>query len=174
MHRPVALSLGLGLVALPVLAQPQGGSGKPIVQSGCQQGQCWESQVLGIHLEQQSPQGKLYRVTMGRRSWPLEGKPPAQFSQRTQDYLYCSRTRPAFIFRNPTGAGYLAHLLNPGGEFFGYNQNAYPIYWGVCHGVYNQDVFSPAMTQKAKRLGYSLNLPSDQIALPRLVDFLER
>ncbi|APB33384.1 hypothetical protein GlitD10_1064 [Gloeomargarita lithophora Alchichica-D10] len=174
MNLTVLIPIGLLFVALPVLAQPQGGGVKPIVQSDCRQGQCWESQVLGTRLEQQTPQGRLYQVTVGRRSWPMDGKPPAQLGERSQDYVYCSRTRPAFIFRNPAGAGYLAHLLNPGGESFGYNQNAYPVYWGVCHSVYNQDVFSPAMTQKAKQLGYPLNLSSDQIGLPRVADILQR
>jgi len=166
------ISISLLSVAVPVVAQPQGG--KPIVQSGCRQGECWESQVLGTRLAQKTPRGQLYQITVGRRSWPMDGKPPSQFAVRSQDYVYCSRTRPAHIFRNPAGAGYLAHLLNPGGEAFGYNQNAYPVYWGVCHGIYNQDVFRPAMTQKAKQLGYPLNLPSEQIALPRVVDILER
>ncbi|MEN9217308.1 MAG: hypothetical protein Q6K90_08290 [Gloeomargarita sp. HHBFW_bins_162] len=157
-----------------IAAQPQGGGVKPIVQSDCRQGECWESQVLSTQLEQHTPQGKLYRVTVGRRSWPMDGKPPAQFQERTQDYVYCSRTRPAYIFANPGGKGYLAHLLNPGGEYFGYNQSSYPVYWGVCHGVYNQDVFTPAMAQKAKQLGYSLKLSSQQISLNRAADILKR
>ena len=168
------ISISLLSVAVPVVAQPQSGGVKPIVQSGCRQGQCWESQVLGTRLVQKTPRGELYQITVGRRSWAMGGKPPSQFAERSQDYVYCSRTRPAYIFPNPAGGGYLAHLLNPGGEAFGYNQNAYPVYWGVCHGIYKQDVFSPAMTQKAKQLGYSLNLTSDQIPLLRVVDILER
>ncbi|MEN9244431.1 MAG: hypothetical protein Q6K81_06000 [Gloeomargarita sp. DG02_5_bins_242] len=145
-----------------------------MVQSDCRQGECWETQVLARQLQHQSPQGQLYRITTVRRSWPLDGKPPAQFQERFQSYVYCSRTRPASIFAHPSGKGYLAHLLNPGGEYFGYNQNAYPVYWGVCHGIYDQDVFSPAMTQKAKQLGYSLKLPSEQIELQRVTDILQR
>ena len=170
----VVVSFGLLLVALPAVAQPQSGGVRPIVQSGCRQGECWEMQVLGIRLERKTPRGQLYRIVVGRRSWPMDGKPPSQFAERSQDYVYCSRTRPAYIFRDPTGSGYLAHLLNPGGEYFGYNQHSYPVYWGVCHGIYSQDVFSPAMTRKAKQLGYPLNLPSQQITLARVTDILNR
>jgi hypothetical protein len=167
--------VGLMVMALPAVAQPRSRGVKPIVQSGCRQGECWEMQVLGIRLERKTPRGQLYRIVVGRRSWPMDGKPPSQFAERSQDYVYCSRTRPAYIFRDPTGSGYLAHLLNPGGEYFGYNQHSYPIYWGVCHGISNLEVvFSPAMTQKAKQLGYPLNLPSQQITLVRATDILKR
>ncbi|MCS7226840.1 MAG: hypothetical protein NZ821_07610 [Gloeomargarita sp. SKYB31] len=173
--RATVIGMVWGLyLGLPVLAQPQGAGVRPIVQTGCRQGECWETQVLATRLERRTPQGLLYRVTVGRRFWPEGSQPPNQFQERTQDYVYCSRTRPAYIFANPTGKGYLAHLLNPGGEYFGYNQNSYPVYWGVCHGIYNRDVFSPAMAQKAKQLGYSLKLPSDQITLARPADILQR
>ncbi len=172
----VLVSLVVAGGVLPVAAQPQAKGVKPLmVQSGCRQEECWEMQVLGIRLAQKTAQGQLYQITVGRRFWPIEGQPPRQFTERSQDYVYCSRTRPAYIFRDPAGPGYVAHLLNPGGDYFGYNQNSYPVYWGVCHGIANPDVvFSPAMTQKAKQLGYPLNLPSQQIILRRATDILKR
>jgi hypothetical protein len=84
------ISISLLSVAVPVVAQPQSGGVKPIVQSGCRQGQCWESQVLGTRLVQKTPRGELYQITVGRRSWAMGGKPPSQFAERSQDYVYCS------------------------------------------------------------------------------------
>lgn len=128
--------------------------------------------MLAKRLEQQTRQGQLYRLTMGRRSWMEGSQLPAGFSERTQDYVYCSRTRPAYIFADPGGKGYIAHLLNPGGATFGYNQASHNLYWQVCHGVNPQR--EPDLARKARQLGYSLQLPSNQITLARPRDILQR
>ncbi|MCS6781784.1 MAG: hypothetical protein RMI89_02820 [Gloeomargarita sp. SKYBB_i_bin120] len=170
--RAVVIGLvGLWSLGLPALAQPQGGRGKPILYTTCRQGQCVQTQVLSVRLEQQTPQGRLYRVTVGQRTWMEDKSPPASFQTRRQEYAYCSRTRPAYIFGNP--GNYTAHLLDPvNGPRAMSHYASYVLYWGVCHGVTDPD--TPALAEKAIQLGYSPKLPEGQITLARPQDILKR
>ncbi|PSF33891.1 hypothetical protein C7H19_19400 [Aphanothece hegewaldii CCALA 016] len=55
---------------------------------------------------------------------------------------------------------------------FSNDSDNYPIYWATCHNFIGPDFFSLEMTERARQLGYSLNLPSEQIELKDVLDIL--
>lgn len=133
-------------------------------------GECWESKFLGKAVLKKGLDGTLYEVKTASRSWPMDSQPSSSFEPPRVSYVYCSTTKPAYIFK--VDDIIYAHRLNLGGEYFGYNQSDYPIYWATCHDSFGPDFFSDEMTERAKKLGYSLDLPSEQIELKDVLDIL--
>ena len=92
--------------------------------------------------------------------------------------MFCSTSRPAYIFQHPDfysskggASNYLAHLLNPDGQsFYGYNRPSYSIYWATCHSLVGPNFFSPEMVTKSIELGYPGNLHEEQIQLGHPLD----
>jgi len=161
---PLTISLSVLSAAMPAFAEL-------ILPGRCHMGRCWEHKFLKKTLLEKGRDGKLYAVELAGRSWPTESKPPATFEPPQTSYVYCSTTRPAYIFEIE-GKNY-AHLLNPGGDWFGYNVSDYPVYWATCHNVIGPDFFSKAMKSRATQLGYSMNLPSEQLELNNVRDILK-
>lgn len=160
---PVATLFSVLFIALPASAEL-------ILSQWCRQGYCGETKYLGKTLVQQGQNGALYAVELARRSYPMDSTPPATFEPSETSYIYCSTSRPAYIF--VADDTIYAHLLNPGGDWYGYNAGDYPIYWATCHNFVGPDFFSPEMTNRAIRLGYPLNLESDQIELNNVLDIM--
>ncbi|MBE7383077.1 MAG: hypothetical protein F6J95_016895 [Leptolyngbya sp. SIO1E4] len=145
-------------------------SGELILPGRCHMGICWDQKFLGKALIDQSANGKLYEVELAFRSWPMESEPPNTFETPDTSYVFCSTDRPAYIFESD--GTYFAHLLNPGGDWYGYNVSDYPVYWATCHNFVGPNFFSEEMTNRAIQLGYSLDLPSDQIELTNVRDIM--
>lgn len=162
------LLLITGVLASVLLAQPA--SADIVLPQKCQMGQCGDSKFIRKDLLREGPNGALYSVKLASRSWQMDSEPPANFGQPEVNYVYCSTTRPSRIFKD--GAIYYAHLLNPGGDWFGYNASDYPVYWATCHNFVGPDFFSEEMTSRAIKLGYPLNLPSDQIELSNVLEIM--
>lgn len=134
-----------------------------ILPGRCHMGQCWDNKFVSKSLLKTSNNGELYSVKIASRSWSIDSQPPDNFGQVEMSYVYCSRTKPAYIFNSDNT--YYAHLLNPGGDWYGYNQSDYPIYWATCHNFVGPNFFSEEMTSRAIKLGYPLNLSSEQVEL---------
>ncbi|OUC13019.1 MAG: hypothetical protein B0A82_19190 [Alkalinema sp. CACIAM 70d] len=166
------LKLLAGMMGLtPVLLSAQATLASPILPGRCHMGTCWDSQFISKTVVDKTDRGTLYRVQIAHRSWPMESDPSDNFGEPQTNYVLCSTQKPAYIFESD-GTVY-AHLLNPGGDWFGYNQGDYPVYWATCHNFVGPNFFSDEMTEKARSLGYPLDLPSDQIELTKVTDILE-
>jgi hypothetical protein len=137
-------------------------------------GYCWDQKLSKKRLVQKFRFGTLYSIELASRSWKFQSQPPDTFEPSRTSYVYCSTTRPAFIFqldRNPNQ--YYAHFLNPGGEWYGYNVSSYPVYWETCHQFSAKDFRNDNMRRRALQLGYSLRLKTEQRELNNLRDFLK-
>jgi len=100
-------------------------------------GMCWEQKFLKKTLLEKGKNGTLYLAELASRSWRVETKPPATFNPSKTNYVYCSKSRPTFIFESD--GKYITHLLNPGGDWYGYNVSDYPVYWTTCHKFVIED-----------------------------------
>lgn len=161
----LSTSLTIIFIALPAFAEL-------ILPGRCpHMGMCWENKFLKKTLLEKGRDGTLYSVELAGRSWRIESQPPDTFEPTRTSYVYCSKTRPAFIFK--TDGKFIAHLLNPGGDWYGYNQSDYPVYWATCHNFVGPDFFSEVMKNRAIQLGYPLNLPSEQMDLNNVRDILK-
>lgn len=144
-----------------------------ILPGRCHMGECWESKFLGKTVLKKGSNGTLYEVETADRSWPIETQPSGNYESPTVSYVYCSTIKPAYIFISQFDQQLTAHLLNPGGDYGGYNQSDYPIYWATCHNFIGPDFFSDEMTERAKKLGYPLDLPSEQIELKDIFEIVK-
>lgn len=141
-----------------------------ILPGSCHMGECYENKLIEKTILRKTANGILYSIRIASRSWPMGTQPNSRFGQMETNYVYCSTTKPAYIFK--LDGIYYAHLLNPGGEWFRYNVSDYPIYWSTCHNFVGPDFFSEKMTAKAIKLGYPLNLPSEQIELNNVLEIM--
>lgn len=141
-----------------------------LLPAGCRYEACAYNRYLGKTLIDENSGGKLYEVELQTeiRSWETNDLLEVQSSSKS--WVYCSTQKPAYIFESD--GKYIAHLLNPGGDYFMYNQSGYPVYWTTCHNFVGPTFFSEEMTNRAVQLGYSLNLSSDQIDLRNIRDIM--
>lgn len=86
-----------------------------ILPGRCHMGECWDNQLLGKILLKTGIDGNFYSVKIASRSWSIDSQPPDDFGQVEISYVYCSRTKPAYIFNSDNT--YYTHLLNPGGNW---------------------------------------------------------
>lgn len=159
----ITVATALGLSSQPVWADV-------ILPGRCHMGECWESKLLRKNVLKKGSNGTLYEIRTASRSWPMDSQPSSNFGEPSVSYVYCSTTKPAYIFKADDTL--YAHLLNPGGDYGGIDQSDYPIYWATCHNFVGPDFFSEEMTQRAKKLGYPLDLPSEQIELKDVLDII--
>jgi len=101
----------------------------------------------------------------------MGSQPISRFGRVEVNYVYCSKTRPAYVFSSD--GTYYGHLLNPGGAWYGYNKSDYPVYWTTCHNFIGPEFFSEEMTSQAIRLGYPLDLTSEQIELKNVLEIMD-
>lgn len=159
--------LSILTVSLPAIAQT-----KQILDAGCRQGTCWESSLISKKLVHQNQLGgeanKLYRLEVENKRTGRSTQ-----SERTSRWVYCSTSEPFLAFSSSDGGLsdlIFIHYLNPGGnDVGGYNAGSNRTYWAICHDVWNANVFSPeeGLARKARQLGYSLTLQSDQREIPK-------
>ena len=155
----VILSIGgMGLVSKPSFAEG-------ILPGRCHSGICFEQKIIEKALLKKNPEGTLYSVNLAIRTFPYGSQPSGIFQEPKVSYVYCSTSKPSIVFKS-INKKYVAHLLAPGGQSYGYNQSDYPVYWATCHNLFESNVFSSKVTAKAKQLGYFLDdLKSEQIEL---------
>ncbi len=147
---------------------PFSAQAKQLVDAGCRQGSCWETFVLN---KKRVAQDRLAGVTSQLYKVELETKSKSG-TNRSINWVYCSTRQPFLAFSDSADKNLLyVHYLNPGGEVFGYNTGSNKIYWAVCHDDWTVQVLSPeqGLAQKAQRLGYSLDLQSDQREIPKQI-----
>ncbi len=166
LKRLLTLTITLTIISpiLPALADL-------ILPGRCQMGTCWDTKLYRKKLIEKGKDGTLYSVDIATRSWKMGNEAPANFGASYSNYIYCSNTKPAYIFKSQNK--YYAHFLNPGGDWYGYNISDYPIYWVTCHNFVGPNFFSKEMKDKAIQLGYPLNLPSEQKELNQVRDILK-
>lgn len=160
--------VGAGIGFLLLANQPA--QAEVILPGGCRMGECWESKLIEKNILKRNHLGILYSIKLATRSWGEEFSPPKEFTQIRTDYVFCSTVKPAYIFE--LDGTYFAHLLNPGGDYSGYNKDDYPLYWATCHNLVGPDFFSDQITARALKWGYPLNLPSEQITLKNVFDIM--
>lgn len=161
----------VGVVIGFLLLANQPAQAEVILPESCRMGECWQSKLIAKNILKRNQLGTLYSVHLAARSWQQESPPPLEFAQVRTDYVFCSTVKPALIFE--LEGDYFAHLLNPGGDdYSGYNQDDYPIYWATCHNLVGPDFFSEEMTNRARKWGYTLNLPSEQITLKNVLEIM--
>jgi hypothetical protein len=108
-----------------------------ILPGRCRMGICWDRKFVDKDLLKSTDIGKLYAIKTAERSWKMDTIPPKKFKSSGTSYIYCSKTKPAYVFKKD-GAGYLANLLNLGEYGHGYNISDYPVYWTTCHNIIGQ------------------------------------
>jgi hypothetical protein len=137
----------------------------------CRQEVCYETKIIKKTLLLKQSGDRLYSIDQSYRYWKQAQTRPAKFDETKISYVYCSTTRPAYIFKSDHHT-YYAHLLNPGGGSGGYNYVSYQTYWAACHDIAGPDYFSERITSHAIQLGYPLNLESNQIELDNVREIL--
>lgn len=80
----------------------------------------------------------------------------------------CSTSAPFVAFKDSSVSGLaILHYINPGGNWFGYNVGSHWEYWAVCHDVWDaQRTNDSDLAAKARQLGYSTELKTEQIEIP--------
>jgi hypothetical protein len=133
----------------------------------CQQGNCWETYILGKRVIRQyqlsGDKRTIYSVDLKTIS---DGK-----TERNQKWVQCSTSEP-FVAFIPSPDAYtpknlvFIHYINPGGKFIpNYERGSHKTYWAVCHNIWRDHPYE--MGKVAKSLGYSLQLPSNQREVPK-------
>lgn len=145
-----------------------------IINGQCRQGECIQLKYLSKTILKQTNNYQLYSIKTQNRilSWEdREKKQNPSFDNPELSYVFCSRKAPAYIFKTEEN-NYRANLLNPGGDWFGYNYESIQLYWITCHNIVGPDFFSDEMTARAISIGYPLNLESEQITLQHPLEIL--
>lgn len=142
-----------------------------LLPRSCRMGQCWETKFISKELFRTGNKGKLYKIQTSQRTWKGQANPPDTFTPRPPAYVYCSTIKPAFIY--PFNGKFVAHLINPGKDWVSSNRPSHIRYWATCHNFVGPDYFSNTMTMNAVRLGYSLQLSSEEIDLNSPLDIME-
>lgn len=139
-------------------------SSEIVLPGRCYQGSCFETLFGGKALLERDLDGNLYAIEMSIR-WLAGGPEPTdRIERREETYVYCSTVRPAFIRpESPGSSVYTALFLNPGGQPSGASMSVYPIYWTTCHNLVGPrfDIGE----ERAREMGYSLNLRESQITI---------
>ncbi|MGF1498923.1 MAG: hypothetical protein ACFB8W_19165 [Elainellaceae cyanobacterium] len=168
MKRLIAIApflITLGMV-LPVRSQ----SGQ-LINEGCRQGTCWETYLLGQQIVHQN---RLGGVVSTLREVNLETHSTGDSVRQRSQWVYCSTEEPFVAFEVPFGDDELMylHYINPGGNQLGsYNSSSHSLYWGICHDLWDAEIWSPenGLAQRARELGYSLNLWEGQREIPKVM-----
>lgn len=155
------LSTLLTLSALPASAQSA-----RMYTSGCRQGTCWESFVLG---QTQLSQNQLGGVTNTLYAVDVQTSNTYSGTENKTMWVQCSINQPFVGFKSGSEADVIyLHYINPGGDVFGYNSGSHDLYWAVCHDQWNVTAWKPQseLASLARSLGYSTQLESEQKEVP--------
>ena len=84
---------------------------------------------------------------------------------RQTNLIQCSTASPFVAFKDrDTPKMAILHFINPGGEISGYDKGSHWEYWVVCHELWEPWKYN--LSSKARQLGYSTQLSSEQIEIP--------
>jgi len=84
---------------------------------------------------------------------------------RQTNLIQCSTSEPFVAFKDDYKPGMaILHFINPGGDISGYNKGSHWEYWVVCHDLWEPWKYN--LKSKARQLGYSTQLLSEQIEVP--------
>lgn len=134
----------------------------------CRQMECsWSRPVSNVAIRSTSA-GTLRKVTAFRGTSTYRDDPPSGFDESISiewhkpaavQYVFCSRSRPAFAFRS--GKRWIAHALDLF-DLPGYHGASAVSYLRACHGIEQgrEDV-----NEAARRLGYRPGTRSDQVEI---------
>jgi hypothetical protein len=128
------------------------------VDEECQQGYCTGYYILDVRVVGENGIGKLIQVMTSRVAYSV--LPGAKNDQRHPDvtsdtfYEFCSRLRPASIFKLSGDQKWVAHILSPGYSdgFSWATYDSYVRYFRFCHDLRRAD---PTNMFFARRYGYS-------------------
>lgn len=168
------------VIAAPPAAQsplaPIHGLDGRVLLAGCRQGGCSWRRVVRVERIDGNAHGELRRITSrdGSSEYGM-AEPPSRYSPRLRiaweagdrsDYVFCSRERPAFAFRDSDGPGFITHFLDLY-QLFGYQYSSAEIYMRACHGE-----GLPVSPASLRRLGYRPGTRSEQVEDRRPEDLL--
>ncbi|KAF3884234.1 MULTISPECIES: hypothetical protein [Nostocales] len=159
MKLKLASLTGVLLLVLNLSAHAQS---KRLVSEGARQGVTWKVYLLNKQLTKTV---KLNGET--RRLYLANVEVSNSYSgvSRRTDLIQCSTSRPFVAFKdNAIPDSAIVHYINPGGETFGYNADSHWEYWVVCHELWQPQ--EQDLTSRAKQLGYSMKLKSEQVEVP--------
>jgi hypothetical protein len=159
--------LGIAAALSAVLGHVQPAAAEITLPGRCHQGYCYDTIYLGKTLLERGSDGVLYAVETAIQ-WH-EGRTDVA----KESYVYCSTTKPAVIFAvDSTDGPYRASLLNPGErQPIGAFMSSYPVYWATCHNLVGPRF--DVSEDRAREMGYSMNLQESQIAIDDPRDFLK-
>src|SRR5208282_125405 len=110
-------------------------------------------QILEKEIVRSDASGRLVRAKtlVGVSKHPngtYERKAPIEWKAPVDDYIFCSKVRPAVIVKWEDH--WNADLLSPGSPegVFGYNTSSYVQYFFVCHGLSDADPNDASLGQK--------------------------
>jgi hypothetical protein len=139
-----------------------------ILADGCRQGECRWSRVVRLQSVSTMPQGELRRLTArgGVSTYDPMGEAPEAYGDSVgvrwdpadrDEYIFCSRERPAFAFPDD-GGGYIIHYLDLY-SLAGYQLSSARTYMRVCHDAQFDGEDAPLL----RRLGYRPGTRSEQV-----------
>ena len=165
---------GLGLLCF--LAQPA--FAEVILQHFCRRDICHQTKFISKTAPRQSATGTFYTIETADRSWRYGEQPGNTWSEPEISYVNCSTTRPAYIFSLPSFSYLFVHLINPGEPHQQFSMSgSEEMYWVTCHNFVgpfsDYDTGESFMTERARQLGYPLNLPLDQLEADSEAELLE-
>lgn len=161
--------LAVLILVLNALAQVAAADPSQVISAGCRMGTCAWFRILETEIVKSNNVGTLIRSkeAHGESEHPddnYERKTPIKWSEPTNQYVFCSKLKPAVIFHIPPsdyatcryGCWY-AHLLSPGyaDGVYGYNASDYEAYFRICHGLAKID---PQDISLARKFGYARSL----------------
>ncbi len=144
-----------------------------ILSDVCRMGACGHIRFDGKTLLRDSGREQLYEVESAYRITVIGEEPVNNFRDLSKKYVLCSRTRPAVIYWSEYGERYEAHHLNPGEHPGSVMTGSQVIYWATCHNFVGPNFFSDEMRNRARDLGYPLNLRINQSFGDSLEEVLE-
>lgn len=159
MKLKLASLVGILVLVLSLSAHAQS---KRLMFEGTRQGVTWRVYLLNKKLTKtMKVSGETRRLYLVN----LEVVNSSSGISRRTDLVQCSTSRPFVAFKAdfiPDSA--IIHYINPGGETFGYNADSHWQYWVVCHDLWQP--WEQDLAAKAKQLGYSMKLESEQVEIP--------
>lgn len=156
------IALAIALAAVPAEPAPK------IVQ--CRMTECvWSTTVANVAIRTTSA-GSLRKITAFRGTSVHRDDLPSRFDESipiawgkrpSDEYAFCSRSRPALAFRS--GRRWVAHALDLF-DLPGYHMASAVSYLRACHGVeYDRE----DIEQVIRGLGYRPGTRSDQVEIDR-------
>src|SRR4051794_8618931 len=166
----ISVALGCALVC----CAPAPSQAAELFRGRCHMDQCTWFSVEGKDLVASDPRGALFKVTM--KWWEshhpngsYEKRAPRKGGEATVDYVFCSKSKPAVLYRSQgeKWTGTILSISAPSGA----SETATAHYLAVCHGAAVKD--ERDLTRSASKFGYTRQ-DEDSFELGRPEDILKR